>query len=63
MDQPTLAQTAGTSITELARHKELRQPNRTEFIPALEKIIRAHTDPGTVERARRYLQEAQEGLR
>jgi HEAT repeat protein len=60
LDQPSLGQTAGTSITELGRHKELRDPNKAEFIPALERVIASNKDQATLERARRYLQAARE---
>jgi HEAT repeat protein len=56
LDQPALAQQACKSVTELARHKELREPNKKEFSTALEKVIKISTDQTTVERARRYLQ-------
>jgi HEAT repeat protein len=56
LDQPSLAQQACKSVVELARHKELREPNRKEFGPALEKAIKISTDATTLERARRYLQ-------
>lgn len=61
LDQPSLAQTAGASITELGRHKELRDPNKSEFIPALEKVIATNKDHATLEGARRYIQAAKEG--
>ncbi|MBN2475146.1 MAG: HEAT repeat domain-containing protein [Pirellulales bacterium] len=59
LDQPSLVQTAGKSITELGRHTELREANRSEFIPALEKVIATNQDHATLEQARRYLQAAQ----
>ena len=61
LDQPSLAPTAGASITESGRHKELRDPNKAEFIPALEKVIATNKDHATVENVRRYLQAAKEG--
>jgi hypothetical protein len=51
-----LAQPAAKSIVELARHKELREPNRQEFAAALRTVIKISTDPTTVEKARRHLQ-------
>ncbi|MHC4403713.1 MAG: HEAT repeat domain-containing protein [Planctomycetota bacterium] len=61
LQQPSTSQTAGASITELGRHEELRDPNKAEFIPALEKVIETNKDRATLERARRYLQAAKEG--
>jgi hypothetical protein len=61
LDQPALAQTAGKSITELGRHKDLRDPNKAEFIPALERVLETNKDHGTLESARRYIQAAKEG--
>jgi HEAT repeat protein len=55
LDQPALAEEAGKSIVELARHKELAQPNRGDFEPALKQVIRICKDPLTVEKARRLL--------
>lgn len=56
LKEPTLAQTACTSVTELARHEALRNPNKAEFLPALKQVLTISKDQGTVERARRYLQ-------
>ena len=61
LDQPSLARTAGASITELARHKELRDPNKAEFIPALQRLLKTDQDGTVLEQARRYLQAAREG--
>jgi HEAT repeat protein len=61
LDQPPLAQAAGASIAELGRHKELRDPNKAEFIPALEKVLKTSQDGTIQEQVRRYLQAAREG--
>ena len=61
LDTPSLAQTAGASITELGRHKELRDPNKAEFIPALQQVLKTNKDATIQEQARRYLQAANEG--
>lgn len=61
LDQPALVQTAGKSITELGRHKELRDPNRAEFIPAMERVLKTNHDGATLEQTRRYLQAAKDG--
>ncbi len=58
LDQPPLDQAAGKSISELARHTELRQPNKAEFAPALEKTLQTNKDQDTLNRARIYLQKA-----
>ncbi len=55
LDQPALAEEAGKSIVELARHKELAQPNRGDFGPALKQVVKVCKDPLTVEKARRLL--------
>ncbi|WP_425398704.1 HEAT repeat domain-containing protein [Aeoliella sp.] len=60
LDEPNLCQVAGGSIAELARHDFLRDPHLNEFIPALERVVETNQDPGTIERARRYLQAAHE---
>jgi hypothetical protein len=54
--ETSLAEPAARSIVELARHKELREPNKKEFGAALTKVIKTSTDPTTLDKARRYLQ-------
>ena len=54
--ETSLAEPAARSIVELARHKELREPNKKEFVAALTKVIKTSTDPTTLDKARRYLQ-------
>jgi hypothetical protein len=61
LDRPSLAQTAGASITELGRHKELRDPNKAEFIPALQQVLKTDKDATVQEQAGRYLRAANEG--
>jgi HEAT repeat protein len=56
LDQPPLAEQAAQAVVELAHHRELRDPNKAEFKPALEKVLKISKDPGTLELARRYLQ-------
>ncbi len=56
LDQPGLAQSACKSVVELAHHKELLNPNKAEFAPALKKVIAISKDPTLVELARRYLE-------
>jgi HEAT repeat protein len=54
--ETTLAEPASKSIVELARHKELREPNKQEFGAALATVIKTSTDPATLEKAKRCLQ-------
>ncbi len=54
--ETTLAEPASKSIVELARHKELGQPNKKEFGAALSTVLKTSTDPDTLEKARRCLQ-------
>ena len=56
LDQPALAQAACKTIVELAHHKDLREPNKAEFNPALEKVIAICKDRQLVDRAKRYRQ-------
>jgi HEAT repeat protein len=56
LDQPPLAEQAAKTVVELAHHRELRDPNKEQFRPALEKVLKISKDPGTLELARRYLQ-------
>jgi HEAT repeat protein len=58
LDRPALAPAAGDSIVELARHTGLRDPNKAEFVPALNKVLATSKDAGTLDRARRYLEAA-----
>jgi hypothetical protein len=55
LDQPALASQACQSVVELARHGELREPNKKEFASALEKVLRTSREPATLEEARRCL--------
>ena len=54
--ETTLAEPASKSIVELARHKELREPNKQEFGAALDTVIKTSTDHATLDKARRCLQ-------
>jgi HEAT repeat protein len=60
LDQPALAQAAGASIVELARHDGLRDPHRAEFTPALEHVLETQRDAAVCEQARRFLQAARD---
>ncbi len=57
LDHASLAPAACRAVVELAHHKELRDPNRDAFVPALRKVIAVSSDAGVVDRAKRYLQE------
>jgi hypothetical protein len=56
LDQPPLAEQAAKAVVELAHHRELRDPNKEQFKPALEKVLKISKDPDTLDLARRYLQ-------
>jgi hypothetical protein len=57
MDDPKFSQIACETVVELAHHKVLRQPNKAEFNPALEKIIKLSKDPEVILRAKHYLKD------
>jgi HEAT repeat protein len=54
VDRPQLAQIACETIVELAHHREIRDPNKSEFDPALDKVILVSKNPVVVDRANRY---------
>jgi HEAT repeat protein len=54
LDQPAFAQQACETVVELAHHRGLREPNKAEFDPALDAVIRISKDPNVVDRAKRY---------
>jgi HEAT repeat protein len=54
LDQPQFAQQACESIVELAHHRGLREPNKKEFDPLLDRVIATSKDAVVVERAGRY---------
>jgi HEAT repeat protein len=57
LDHPRLAPDAARAVVELAHHKELRDPNREAFLPALKKVLASTSDAGLKDRAHRYLEE------
>jgi HEAT repeat protein len=57
LDQPALAQRAGTTVVELTRERGLRERNRAEFEQALNKVLEVCKDPALTERVKRRLQE------
>jgi len=54
LEQPEFVQPACETIVELAHHRELREPNKSEFDPALDKVIKLSKDAVVVDRANRY---------
>ena len=54
VDQPTFSEQACLSIVELAHHRNLREPNKAEFHPALDKVATTSKNATTVDRAKRY---------
>ncbi len=54
LDQPAFAQVTCESIVELAHHRDLREPNKKEFDPALDKVMKISNDATVVDRAQRY---------
>jgi HEAT repeat protein len=54
VDEATFDQAACDTIIELAHHREIRDPNKTEFDKALDKVIAVTKNPEVVERANRY---------
>ena len=55
LDNASLAQAACEAVVELAHHRQLREPSKGDFDPALKKVIEICRDPLLVERAKRYL--------
>ncbi len=54
LDQPQFAQAACETIVEIAHHREVRDPNKSEFDKILDKVIEVTKDPVVVDRAQRY---------
>ncbi len=54
IDDPQFAQIACETIVELAHHREVRDPNKTEFDGALDKVIETSKSATIVERAKAY---------
>jgi len=55
LDDAALRKEAAKAIVELGHRKELLEPNKKEFTPALNKVIEVCTDRGVVDRAQRIL--------
>jgi len=54
LEQPEFVQLVCETIVELAHHREVREPNKTEFDPALDKVIVLSKDAVVIDRANRY---------
>jgi HEAT repeat protein len=54
LDQAQSAQVACETIVELAHHREIREPNKTEFDPALDLVMKLSSDAVVKERAQLY---------
>jgi hypothetical protein len=54
LDQPDHAQQACETVVLLAHHRDVRDANKADFMPALDKVIEIAKDPVLVERANRY---------
>lgn len=54
MDQPTYAEQVCLTVVELAHHSQLREANKAEFHPALDKVIQMSKDASVIDRAQRY---------
>ena len=55
MDQEAHAQQACQTVVELGHHRSLLEPNKEEFIIALEKVKTIAEDPVLIDRATRYM--------
>ncbi len=54
LDQPDFQQLACETIVELAHHREVREPNKAEFDPALDRVRELSTDEVVKQRAQIY---------
>lgn len=54
LDQPALGQQACATVVELAHYRELRDPNKSEFDHALDRVISVCSDATLVDIAQRY---------
>lgn len=54
LDDPKFEQQACETIVELAHHRGLREPNKAEFDPLLDRVIATSKDAVVVDRAQRY---------
>jgi len=54
LQQPVFAQEACATVLELAHHRELREPHKAEFDPALDTVIRVAKSHAMVDEAQHY---------
>jgi HEAT repeat protein len=54
LDQPAHAQQACEAVVELAHHRDVRDANKADFMPALDKVIQISKDATVIDRANRY---------
>ncbi len=54
LSKPEFAEAASATVVELAHHRDLRLPNRSEFDKALDLVIATSTNAQVVDRAERY---------
>lgn len=56
LDDDVVAQAACRSIVDLAHHRDLRNPNRDEFVKALRRVIEVSKEAATISRAKGYIE-------
>jgi HEAT repeat protein len=54
LDDPKFAEQACETVVELAHHRGLREPNKAEFDPLLDRVVAISKDATVVDRAERY---------
>lgn len=54
LDKPANAQAACEAIVEMAHHRGLREPNKSAFDAALDRVMATSKDPIVTDRAQRY---------
>jgi len=54
LDQPLFAGVACETIVELAHHREVREPNKSEFDEVLDRVMQISQDAVVKDRAQRY---------
>lgn len=54
LEDPAFEQQACETIVELAHHRGLREPNKAEFDPLLDRVVATSKDAVVVDRAQRY---------
>lgn len=54
LDRPSFAQQACETVVELAHHRQLREPNKSEFDRLLDRVSEISRDATVIDRAQRY---------